>query len=309
MMDNSKIASNDKPVRHDQIDPIDTNKASQRHCILTVDFEDYRRQELRDHLGVAQPPNPDEVLHQLDLLLEMFEQNDARATFFSVGRLANELPPKTWQIIASRHRIGCHGFEHDHVRKMGPERFLTDLQKAKRILEDVCEQDVISYRAPYFSNDGCDPWYGECLAQAGFKIDSSKRVSKMPDNTRWTYPLQGSADRVIECPFPCVGIGSKRLTVIGGTYFRLMPINVIQYLLRRVEKSGFIPMIYLHPYDVDPDAAPLAYPQHGHRMSRLGDRMRRTGRATVAAKLEKLADTYSFIPVEDFIVNTQSVSN
>jgi hypothetical protein len=29
-----------------------------RRAILTVDLEDYRRQELRDHLGDPQPANP-----------------------------------------------------------------------------------------------------------------------------------------------------------------------------------------------------------------------------------------------------------
>jgi hypothetical protein len=62
-----------------------------RGLAMTVDFEDYRRQELRDHFGGPQLPHPNEVERQVDLLLDLFEGLDPRATFFSMGRLTGEL--------------------------------------------------------------------------------------------------------------------------------------------------------------------------------------------------------------------------
>src|SRR6185295_3174 len=107
-----------------------------RTAILTVDLEDYRRQELRDHLGAPQAPNPAEVERQVELLLELFDACDATATFFSVGRLTEELPRSVWDRITRRHRLGCHGHEHLRVAAQGPEKFKADVLAAKRALED-----------------------------------------------------------------------------------------------------------------------------------------------------------------------------
>jgi Domain of unknown function (DUF3473)/Polysaccharide deacetylase len=270
---------------------------TQHGAILTVDLEDYRRQELRDHLGGVPPPNPTEVERQLDVLLEQFDSIGARATFFTVGRLTRELRSSVWARIVARHELGCHGDEHEPVSQQGATKFRADILRAKDALEAVSGQSVRSYRAPYFSSDPCDPWFGAALAEAGFVFDSSRRVARLQDPSRGTFPLVGSNDRVTEIPLPCMGMGPKRLTVIGGTYFRLLPLPAIRFLLASSRARGFIPMIYLHPYDVDPAASPLAYP-HGHLRARAGDWVRRRGRASALAKLQALSQTYVFDSID-----------
>jgi peptidoglycan/xylan/chitin deacetylase (PgdA/CDA1 family) len=269
-----------------------------RKAILTVDFEDYRRQELRDHLSAPQPGNPDEVERQLDLLLSLFESCAASATFFAVGRLARELPKTVWPRIIRSHRLGCHGHEHERVSAQGPSGFRRDLADARHALEDAAGVPVVSYRAPYFSADDCDPWFGEILAESGFRIDSSRRLAALPSGSVGTVPLAGAEGTVTEVPLHSVGIGEKRLTIVGGTYFRLLPLFTIRRLLARAEARGFLPVLYLHPYDVDASAAPLAYPGYGHWKRRAGDWVRRRGRATAGEKLRALCDTYAFVPAE-----------
>ena len=271
--------------------------APRRTAILTVDLEDYRRQELRDHLGQPQPSNPAEVERQVELLLELFESCAATATFFSVGRLVEELSPSVWQRITAKHRLGCHGHEHLRVSEQGPERFRADVRTAKKTLEDAAGVPVVSYRAPYFSADGCDPWFGEVLGEAGFRLDSSRRYATMARGSGGTPALEGSQGRVKELPLCSLGVGAKRLTVIGGTYFRLLPLPVIERLLARAEALGFVPVVYLHPYDIDPSAAPLAYPA-GYMKERGGDWMRRRGRASAGDKLRALAQSYVFRSAE-----------
>jgi len=271
-----------------------------RPAIMTIDLEDYRRQELRDHLGLPQPANPREVERQLDIVLELLDICDARATFLAVGRLAAELSRSVWPRIAARHRIGCHGHEHERVARQGPGRFREDLRAAKAELQDAAGVPVVSFRAPYMSSDGCDPWFGEALASVGFRLDSSRRLRRPPPGFHGTLPVPGTGGEVTEVPFPCIGFGEKRLTIIGGTYFRLLPLPVITHLLARCERRGFVPLVYLHPYDVDPDAPPLAYPR-GYWRQRAGDRMRRTGRTSAASKLRALARRYAFQPMESLV--------
>lgn len=270
-----------------------------RAC-LSVDLEDYRRQELSRLLDASFPPNPDEVGRQLDLLLEAFESCGASATFFTVGRLTGELAASAWQRIGPRHRIGCHGHQHVHVYRLGPRAFRDDLTAAKDALEQKLGRPVVSYRAPYFSSDGCDPWFGAELARAGFRFDSSRRLFAQPDGFEGTLPLAGSDGAVLEVPLPSLGFGPKKLAVIGGTYFRLLPLHVIRSLLDRAQRLRFVPTVYLHPYDIDPNAAPLDFPR-GHLRHRAGDRVRRTGRDSVVRKLRALAAIYSFEPLESLL--------
>lgn len=284
--------------RHDRrVETLETGWAKRR-AVLTVDFEDYRRQELRDHLGRPQPPNRHEVERQLHLLLELLEVLDLRATFFAVGRLTREIDPSLWRAITARHRLGCHGYEHLAVSALGPAGFRDDLHRAKAALEDASGQPVASFRAPYFSGEDCDPWFGEALAAEGFRFDSSRRLGSPPRGFDGTFAVPGSGGTVAEVPLPSIGFGPKRLTIIGGTYLRLFPLGVVGRLLERAERAGFVPMVYLHPYDIDPVASPLEYPAWGHWLARAGDRMRRTGRRTAGSKLAALASTYDFGPIE-----------
>jgi Polysaccharide deacetylase/Domain of unknown function (DUF3473) len=275
---------------------------------LTIDFEDYRRQELRDHCGGNPPPNPLEVERQTENLLQVLADCDARATFFSVGRLVHELTPATWRsILASGHRIGCHGFEHLRVYRLGQERFARDLHDAKAVLEDAVGESVVSFRAPYFSVDGCDPWFGETLAEAGFRLDSSQRLSVMPEGFTELAPLSGAGDTVREVPLLSIGPGRKRLTVIGGTYLRVLPMFLCRKLVALAKKRRFLPMVYLHPYDVDPHSESLDFGSGFQFRNRLRGELHRLGRSGAAAKLKSLAQQYSFQPIEDLFLFQDAV--
>src|SRR5262245_42380292 len=157
-------------VRSTDKDPM-SSPGGRSIAILAIDLEDYRRQYLRDYSQIDTPPCPREVQSQLDATLELLDACRASATFFTVGRLVSELPSSSWAEITSRHRLGCHSQEHLPINKLGPKRFRLDLLTAKASLEDVAGQPVRSYRAPYFSAEGCDPWFGEELASAGIVID------------------------------------------------------------------------------------------------------------------------------------------
>ncbi len=267
-------------------------------AILTIDTEDYRQQYLQAHIGGVQPSNPSEVERQITMMLELLDHCDASATFFCVGRLAKELPASIWQYITAKHRVGCHGHEHTYISKLGPKQLEAHLHKAKIELEEACSTPVISFRAPFFSCEGCDPWFGEILSKHGFKLDSSKRIQTPPDNFSGTMFLEGSRKSVIEVPLASIGYGIKRLTIIGGTYFRLLPFPIILSTLKMAEKKGFIPMIYLHNYDIDPTTDVLEYPKHFYWIPRLADWMRRANRISTKDKLRKLNQFYEFHSME-----------
>ena len=151
-----------------------------------------------------------------------------------------------------------------------------------------------------FSAEGCTSWFGDVLARAGITLDSSFRCHNAPRGFSGRFALPGSSGTVWEVPLPCIGWGSKRLTVIGGTYFRLLPLPFIVRLLERGARQGFVPLVYLHPYDIDASADPITYPARrlDSLLPRAADRVRRIGRDTAAKKLYALAKIYEFHPIE-----------
>jgi peptidoglycan/xylan/chitin deacetylase (PgdA/CDA1 family) len=201
----------------------------------------------------------------------------------------------------SKHTLGCHGHEHLSVRMMGAARFRSDLRQSKAALEDVAGAEVIAFRAPYFSADHCNPWFGEILAECGFSIDSSYRLRSAPPRFAGLMNMPGSVGAVREVPLLALGYGLKRITVIGGTYLRVLPLRVVLTLLDLAKCQGFIPLVYVHPYDIDPHAEPLDLPRIGHALGRLGDRVRHLGRSGGGEKLRALSRVYEFQPVEYFV--------
>ena len=272
-----------------------------RHrAIMTVQLEDYRHHARERLTGVCADYHPDEVARQTDRLLDGFARLDIGATFFAVGELGKRLPPGTWRRITERHRVGCHGHIHRHVGRAGREGFREDVRSGKAVLEDVAGVAVDSYRAPDFSADGTDPWFGEELAEAGYRLDSSRRIAFMRTPGGVTT-LPGAGDAFAEVPLMSVGMRGRRVTVIGGTTLRALPLRVIVALMERARVGGFAPMVYLHPYDLDPQADPLRFSGVPWR-ARVSDVMRRYGRDSVWAKIEALSRRYAFAPVETLLV-------
>jgi hypothetical protein len=84
---------------------------------------------------------------------------------------------------------------------MTPEEFKQDIQKSKKILEDIAGTEVIGYRAPSYSITRKSLWAFEILAEEGYRYDSSifpihhDRYG-IPDAPRFPFviPLNGNAN-------------------------------------------------------------------------------------------------------------------
>ena len=104
----------------------------------TIPFEDWERYPLRLEESVQN-------------LLSLFALYQVHATFFVLGWVAEKLP-KTIKLISEKgHEIACHGYSHRPVYKLGKELFKEEIQKAKKILEDLLGHQVIGYRAATYS--------------------------------------------------------------------------------------------------------------------------------------------------------------
>ncbi len=119
--------------------------------LLSVDFEDWH-QLVRRRVGAAnwQEPGP-ALARQTDAMLALFDELNARATFFVLGMAARAHPELLQRIVAAGHEIGCHGDAHLPVHAQSPQEFAADLRAARATIEQLTGRTPVGYRAPAFS--------------------------------------------------------------------------------------------------------------------------------------------------------------
>jgi polysaccharide deacetylase family protein (PEP-CTERM system associated) len=91
---------------------------------------------------------PSRVRDSTRRLLDAAEVTGNRATFFVLGWVAERHPDLIREIAARGHEIGCHGYGHELVYELGPERFRADLRRARSAIEQAAGAAVHGYRAP-----------------------------------------------------------------------------------------------------------------------------------------------------------------
>jgi polysaccharide deacetylase family protein (PEP-CTERM system associated) len=191
-------------------------------------------------------------------LVELLAQHDTKATFFVLGWVAERYPGLVKLLVEQGHEVASHGYGHELITDQTPRMFRDDVRRAKGILEDICGKRVYGYRAPSFSITRDTKWAIPVLTEEGYLYDSSifpvlhDRYG-MPNATPTVHLLRGGAGFIWEVPPSTANILGTRLPVAGGGYFRLFPYPILRQLLRRIERAGHPLVMYLHPWELDPD--------------------------------------------------------
>jgi peptidoglycan/xylan/chitin deacetylase (PgdA/CDA1 family) len=115
----------------------------------------------------------------LPMLLDLYDRYGIKATFFYIANFARQ-HPEIIRIVQERgHEIACHGLTHRHDKAFDVMPFdeqLEHLTTAKKILEDIAGEEVVSFRAPALRVNADTP---RALAEAGFMYDSSVAPQRM----------------------------------------------------------------------------------------------------------------------------------
>lgn len=236
-----------------------------------------------------------------DAVLDLFAQADVKATFFTLGWVAERYPALMRRIAEAGHEVASHGYDHARVFTFTPEEFRADLRKARAILEDASGQAVTGYRAPSFSIDPRTPWAHPILAEEGYRYSSSVAPIRhdhygWPDSPRFAWkPVEGSP--LVELPVTTAKWGKRTLAAGGGGFFRLLPYGFSRWAIRQVnEQAGRPAIIYFHPWEIDPDQprvaeAPLrSRLRHYSNLSVMADKLRRLTRDFGWTRVDALAD-------------------
>lgn len=236
-----------------------------------------------------------------DAVLDLFAQADVKATFFTLGWVAERYPALMRRIADAGHEVASHGYDHARVFTFTPEEFRADLRKSRAILEDASGQAVTGYRAPSFSIDPRTPWAHMILAEEGYRYSSSVAPIRhdhygWPDSPRFAWkPVAGSD--LVELPVTTAKWGKRTLAAGGGGFFRLLPYAFSRWAIRQVnEQAGRPAIIYFHPWEIDPDQprvadAPLrSRLRHYSNLSVMAAKLRRLTRDFAWTRVDALAD-------------------
>ena len=228
---------------------------------LTIDVEDYYQvSAFESSVRFEDWGNYDSrVERNTQRMLDILAEANVKATFFTLGYVAERHPAIVKAIHSAGHEIASHGYAHRLVYNMTPEGFRQDLRKSKRLLEDLTGTPVLGYRAASYSITKESFWSLDILVEEGFQYDSSifpirhdrYGISGYP---RFPHRVKVNGSSLIEYPLSTVRIGGMVMPVAGGGYLRLFPYRFTRWALRQINHGEKQPaIIYLHPWEIDPD--------------------------------------------------------
>jgi len=195
-------------------------------------------------------------------LLALYRKYSVKATFFFTAQFARLSPKTVLMVKKEGHEIACHGYNHrDYYDVMNYKEQFKILEKSKKIIEDISETEVVSFRAPALR---INKYTVRALENTGFKYDSSvasqrfdgpftsgafKKLGwilapRKPYYLSYTNPFKKGQSSILELPI------SALIWPFIGTHMRLNPFitKQIQKLLMKESKITRKPLVFLfHP--------------------------------------------------------------
>jgi polysaccharide deacetylase family protein (PEP-CTERM system associated) len=231
---------------------------------LSVDVEDYFQVHAFSRCVGRQQWDryPLRVAENTGRVLDILGSQGISATFFILGWVAERMPGLVRKIADAGHEIACHGYGHELVYEIGPERFREDVRRAKQIIEGIAGRPVVGYRAPSYSITAKSLWALQILIEEGFLYDSSifpiiHDVYGIPGAKRFPHEISTTSGTIREFPISTypLKLGPLRtsLPVAGGGYLRLLPVAIVKRAIAFLNQKERQPaVVYFHPWEIDP---------------------------------------------------------
>ena len=99
------------------------------------------------------------------------------------------------------------------------------------------------------------PWAHDVLAEAGYEYSSSVFPIAhdhygVPDAPAAPFVVRPAG--ILEIPATTARLAGRNVPAAGGGYFRLLPLPLSLWLMRRARESGAPAVFYFHPWELDP---------------------------------------------------------
>jgi polysaccharide deacetylase family protein (PEP-CTERM system associated) len=272
---------------------------------FSIDLEFWYTAELLKPYVPEDPP--DVLLEGVEPLLSLLDRADVRATFFTVGALAERYPELVRTLHARGHEIGCHGWSHARLHDLGEDAFRREVRDTAVLIRELTGEAPLGFRAPTFSLDASTAWALRVLDEEGYRYDSSVFPVRTPLYGLPNAPLHpyragdGPPDtpdpvgRLWEFPVAALEAGGVRLPAGGAFYLRLFPDGLLSTAIARLNGRGFPAILYYHPWEGCP-ATPV--PKGLSPWVRF---VTYWGRGDVLEKIERLLSRHRFGRMRDIL--------
>lgn len=225
--------------------------------ILSVLLQDYfHRAVFRPIVREEQWDRIDGRLERdIDVTLELLSSHRVKATFFTLGWVAERTPKLIHRIAREGHEIASSGFWARPISELSREQFREDVVRSKSALEACGVSRVLGYRCANGYIDTETRWALDILKEEGFLYDGSYR----PPFLGWkpaTFPLivhkhDLQEGYIWEAPVSTSRIFGMRLPISGGAYLRQIPHRFMHRLfLKWIETEASPFVLYFHPWEL-----------------------------------------------------------
>ena len=272
------------------------------HHILTIDVEEWFHATALETVVHHRSHDMWEsrVVGSTMDLLDMFDDAQAKATFFVLGWIAERYPDLIREMARRGHEVASHGYNHTLVTRLTQDEFRAETARAVHVCEDLTGQKLLGFRAPTYSITADSRWALDVLLDLGLRYDSSLRDG--PQHLcrhYWLSTPQGA--QILEYPLAFVRVGSYNVPVALGGYFRLYPYQLTRSLLRSLERREITANVCFHPWELDVD-----HP-HLDGLSWLSRFRHYVNLKTVKPKLHQLLHDFQFVAIRDVLEIRESI--
>jgi len=268
------------------------------HNVLTIDVEDWYHVS-NCNLKPVVPKESRRVRQNVDMILALLAEYSVKATFFMLGKVAEEEPSIAADIAKEGHEIASHGYSHTLLPLLEPAEFRDEIRKTSEVIYRQTGYKIVGFRAPQWSIGPATPWALDILHEEGYLYDSSCNPlhfvgdSKGP---RTLFAIQTKGGRIVEVPPMVTPLPVCNLPTGGGWGFRLFPLAIITSTARRLNNAGAPAVFYLHPREMEADGPRLKLPP-------LKSFAAYGTRSDIKDRLRHILQTFSFCTMRQLVEN------
>jgi peptidoglycan/xylan/chitin deacetylase (PgdA/CDA1 family) len=81
-------------------------------------------------------------------IMEVLKQYDGRATFFLVGKMAQQYPDLVLELLAQGHELGNHSYTHPNITKLKQSELIAEVLRTRVLIKDISSRQTYLFRPP-----------------------------------------------------------------------------------------------------------------------------------------------------------------
>jgi polysaccharide deacetylase family protein (PEP-CTERM system associated) len=189
---------------------------------------------------------------------ELLDEYDAKATFFVLGWVAEQMPELIAEIASRGHEVANLGYHHRTIRGVSRDEFREDLLRAQEAIETASGQKLLGYRIADQWLGPKDLWALDVLAEEGYAYDSSvmPMFNRFSDEAyrRFVHRQSTPFGSILEVPPSSTRFLGCCFPIAGGNWFRQFPHTLLKRAVRNWDQQNVDPFVmYFHIWELDPD--------------------------------------------------------